>query len=162
MKKPSVLAIRKRMSCNYGKMLRILAAASAVVAALLSAATADVQPAAATIRFVRADTSEVVADGPFFKGTSLLLTNCVLYSGTTTNVAQDLTSCTITCKVGSVTSALITTNGVIQSAANGTWWARFTVPTNLDNAAILQVSVYDQNGNSYTYNWKALPLRNPL
>lgn len=122
----------------------------------------DVTPANTKVTFLRADPSEIVTNGPFYKGTTLLLTNCVLYAGTSTNLPQDLTSCVITCKVGTTTTAYVTTNGTIQSAADGTWWTRFTVPTNVDNSAIFQVTIYDSSGNSYTYNWKVIPVRSAL
>jgi hypothetical protein len=164
-KTDSVLAIRRRMHRHYTRMLRILTAGCAVLAIVQAspARAADVVPANTAIVFLRADPSEIVTNGPFYKGATLLLTNCIFYAGTSTNAGvQDLTSCSITCKVGTTTSALITTNGTIQSAAAGTWWTRFTVPTNLDNSAIFQATIYDANGNSYTYNWKVIPVRGSL
>jgi hypothetical protein len=126
-------------------------------------ARAEVTPANTSITFLRGDTSVEVSGGPFYKGVTLLLTNCVLYAGATTNLGvQDLTSCSITCKVGSVTTAYVTSAGTVQSAAAGTFWVSFTVPTNLDNAAILQVTVYDNAGNSYTYPWKNISIRSAL
>jgi hypothetical protein len=135
----------------------------ALIIAMTSAILrADVTPANTAVTFLRADPSEIVTNGPFYKGTTLLLTNCILYATTSTNTVQDLTSCSITCKVGTTTTAYVTTNGTIQSAASGTWWTKFTVPTNVDNSAIFQVTIYDASGNSYTYNWKVLPVRSGL
>ena len=141
----------------------IMVAAVALMIGLFAALLrADVTPAYTSVTFLRADPSEIVTNGPFYKGATLLLTNCILYATTSTNTVQDLTSCSITCKVGTTTTAYVTTNGTIQSAAAGTWWTKFTVPTNVDNSAIMQVTIYDASGNSYTYNWKVLPVRSGL
>ena len=142
--------------------LAMLACVLVIVVLFCKVIFADVTPANTAVSFLRADPSEVVTNGPFYKGASLLLTNCVLYSGTSTSSVQDLTSCTITVKVGTTTTAYVTTNGTIQAAASGTWWTKFTVPTNVENSAILQVTIYDASGNSYTYNWKVIPVRSSL
>lgn len=146
------------------KLSTLIAVAFVALVIAMSAAFvhAEVTPANTSVTFLRADPSEIVTNGPFYEGATLLLTNCILYAGTSTNVVQDLTSCSITCKVGTTTTAYVTTNGTIQSAAAGTWWTKFTVPTNVDNSAIFQVTVYDNAGNSYTYNWKVLPIRSGL
>lgn len=170
MKSERIIEIRRRMRTNYRKLLRRLAqtavigcvAATIGVALFGRQARADITPANTAISFLRADPNEVVTNGPFYKNSTLLLTNCIAYASISTNLPQDLTGCVITVKVGSASAAYLTTNATIQSAAAGTFWTRFTVPTNGDNSAILQVTITDSNGTSYTYNWKTLSLRSAL
>jgi hypothetical protein len=141
-------------------LLSILLGVVAGTVVVLNAFALD--PANTTVTFRRSDPSETVTGGPFYKGATLLLTNCVLYADTTTNSPQNLTDCTVVAKVGSTTLAYVTATGTVQSAAAGTFYVSFSVPTNLDNSAILQVQITHTNGTSYIYNWKSIALRSSL
>jgi hypothetical protein len=138
------------------RSLVVLFLLSSVVCHLSSVLAADeVVPASLTITNLRDEATDFATPVEFFKGTSLRLTNCVAFAGTTTNSArQGLTDVTIEVKVGNTTTSA-TYSGTAQVATNGTWFCDVTVPTN-SGACSLQVKITSATTNSYIYPWKHL------
>ena len=136
------------------KRMRLMMA-SAVVALVVGlvvfAFAGDaVTPATCTFTSARTDTQSYVSDTEYYRGSSLLLTNCLIL--TTGGATQGLDAVTVEVRWGSTASMLCYT-GTVQSAAAGTWWMSFTVPTNYE-APNIQIKVTDSNTNSYIYPWR--------
>jgi hypothetical protein len=134
----------------------------AVIGLVAAIALADVAPQTCTFTNLRNQaTSAADPNGvTFWRGDSLVLTNCVL-SSTTTNwgARQDLTMCVVTCKVGSTDSSAAYA-GVVQST-NGLYSTTFTVPGT--GTVYVQTTVTATNtGASYTYGWKLLSVKDKL
>jgi hypothetical protein len=110
---------------------------------------------------LRGEAILAVSQSSFFEGTTLRLTNCVLYAGTTTNSArQGLTDVSIDVRVGSLTTN-VPYVGAVASATNGTWWCDISVPTNV-SSCYLQVKLTDSTTNVYIYPWKSINISQPL
>ena len=120
----------------------------------------SVEPASCTITNKRSE-AEVGISGTYFKSTTLLFTNCVMYSGTTTNTRQGLDGVTVVATVSdgsyssNITATAISTN-------LGTYWFSLNLATNFANQANVQIKITDGNNNVYIYPWKVLNLRSPL
>ncbi len=125
-------------------------------------ATDTVAPAESSPIFTRSELYASVTNGPFYKGATLMLTNCFCSAGVDTHTTQGLSSVTCELKIGSATATWLTTTGTVQSAAAGTFWVSFTVPTNADNSALMQLKITDAATNSYIYPWKTIPVRSAL
>ena len=128
----------------------------------LCASADSVSPASCTTTNFRNEAQAYVSGNSYWEGTTLLLTNCVLYSGgDTSSPVQGLAGVAIQARVG-----LITTNtpytGNVQVASNGTWWVSLNVPTNTGGSLFLQVKLTDAATNSYIYPWKMIRTMVPL
>lgn len=125
------------------------------------AASDAVTPAQLTMNSIRDEVVGYPTDVSYFEGSTLLLTNCVMYAGTTTNSAkQGLVDVTIQVKIGTATTNQ-TYSGTVQVASNGTWTCTASVPTN-SGQCYLQVKITDVNTNSYIYPWKILNHKSAL
>ena len=145
-------------------MKRIGTMLGVVLVGLLSvwpARAADsVEPASCTITNKRSE-AESGIPGTFFKGCTLLFTNCQMYASTTTNTVQGLDGVTILATISDGT----TSTGVTASAIStnlGTYWFSVNLSTNFSNQGNVQIKVTDGGGSSYIYPWKALNMRAPL
>lgn len=118
---------------------------------LSALATDTIAPATATFTNCRADVVNTeISSTRFVEGTTLRLTNCVVYSGGTTSSAiQGLDGVTVEIRVGDLFSSTAYT-GTVQVATSGTWTASFTVPTNYQSL-FLQLKLTDAGTNSYIY-----------
>lgn len=131
---------------------------AAVAAVLASAALAqsEVAPATAVITNFRGEAEGYMTpDITYFQGTTILLTNCVAYSGgSTSSAVQGLQGVTITVDVGTSTSNRTYTGTAISTNA-GTWTARIVVPDWALNPS-LQLKLTDSTAgtNVYIYPWK--------
>ena len=134
--------------------LKISLVLSFVVAVLFSSfpvSAADaVTPATITINSIRDEAQLYVSDAFYYEGCSIRFTNCVMYSGTSTNsVVQGLSQATIQVAIGNTaTSAMY--SGTAQIAASGTWTCDCIVPTN-SGTCYMQLKITDVNTNSYIY-----------
>lgn len=129
-------------------MAIIIVGIVSVVCGVLAADS--VEPASCTFTNNRNDTISYVTDTEYYRGTSILFTNCVLQ--TTGTVAQGLSAVTVELKWGtSATNHTYTAN--VQDAAAGKWWLSMTIPTNWE-APNIQIKVTDAATNSYIYPWK--------
>ncbi len=139
-----------------------LLAAALTSGALISSAPADeVIPATLTITNLRDESIVTASETSFFEGTTLRLTNCVLYAGTTTNSArQGLSQVTVELKAGNTTTSTVYI-GTAQVASNGTWSCDAIVPSD-SGTCFLQIKVTDSSTNSYIYPWKMLNHKAPL
>ena len=144
-------------------MKRILAGvvAASVLLCMLAPAADSVEPANATFNSLRGEAQGYVSQETFYLGTPVLFTNCVLYSGTTTNSAkQGLDGVAVALRVGfAATNQSVA--GHVQNTSNGTFWALFTLQTNVANPSV-QVQITDANTNSYIYPWKLIKTQSPL
>jgi hypothetical protein len=138
---------------KWRNMAMVAAAAVGLFAVGAVIAADAVEPAQATVVSVRDEGVAYINSTEYYRGTTLLLTNCAVYSGTTTNTArQGLDGVSIELKWGSA-STNATFAGTVQST-NGLWWASFTIPTNWE-APNLQIKLTDSvSTNVYIYPWK--------
>jgi|GEM_PF-5325707 len=121
-----------------------------------------VEVATASITNCRGDSSGAYINGTYYyEGTSLLFTNCVLHSGSTTNSdVQELSNVTVQVMIGT-TSSSTTNTATIQSTNNGTWQCTVTVPTDQSSPNV-QIKITDYWTNSYIYPWKAMKCKEAL
>lgn len=139
------------------------------VAALMLALTigvangADaVEPSSCSITNMRGETEGAIP-GIYYKSTTLLFTNCVLYSGTTTNTRQGISGVTVTATLSDGSASSSTSVVATAISTNlGTYWFSVNLRTNLSNQANVQVKITDGQANTYIYPWKVLNLRSPL
>lgn len=142
--------------------LRAALAALAMTCCQLPAGAVDaVEPEATAWVSTRGADVQVLA-GNFYQGTTLRLTNCVAYAGTTTNSAkQGLDGVTVQIRVGSTDGAQTYTGTVAGATSNGSWWANVVVPTNAGQQ-FLQLKLIDSQTNSYIYPWASIRTKSPL
>jgi len=111
-------------------------------------------PQNATFTHIRDEATANGNEVTYWRGDTLLFTNCVCYSGATTNTAvQMLSNVVVTVRMGTL-AVVATYTGVVQSAAAGTYACSVTVPTNTDSSVYMQTKLTDSLGNSYSYPWK--------
>lgn len=127
---------------------------------VVCARSADsVTPESCTVTNLRSEAQGKVGAGDYYRGTTLLLTNCLMYSGTSTNSGrQGLSGVTIEVRVGDTDTNVAYTANVANT--NGEWSCSIAVP-NLQSAW-LQVKITDGSGNVYIYPWKTLTTLDPL
>lgn len=126
-----------------------------VFVTIMRCARADAVVAAnVTITNLRDTASiELASAGVFFQGDSILLTNCVIYTGSTTSSpVQNLDGVAITVTVGSETLT-VTNTGTAMVTNLGTWWATSSIPVGV-NPAYIEVTV--SNESIYTHQWQKL------
>jgi len=120
-----------------------------------------VAPATTNVINARGE-SEVTIGGVYFSGSTLLLTNCWMYSdgGSTT---QYLAGVTVELRVGNVTETNVYTGIVYASAAAYTdhWGCSITVP-DLSGTINVQTKITDSSTNIYIYPWKRLATKDSL
>jgi len=122
----------------------------AVLAAVVASPAAAVEPASVTATNFRGQAQSPISEQTFFQGTTLLFTNMVSYSGTTTNSAlENLTNVTVEIRIGA-TEVNTAYTGTVYGASSMYWWKSITVPTNL-NSAVMQLKLIDGSGNIYIY-----------
>ena len=120
----------------------------------------SLEPASATITNLREEAESYVSQTEFYRGAPILLTNCIAFAGPATNSPrQDLTGLTLSLSVGTTSSNLLYT-ATAANATNGTWWARFNVPTNWD-VPKLQLKLTNST-DVFIYPWKILKTKSPL
>ena len=120
-----------------------------------------VEPASVAVTSLRGEAIVAVSQSAYFAGTTLRLTNCIAYSGTTTNsTKQGLTDVDIEVRVGSLTTNVAYV-GNVASATNGAWWCDISVPTNM-STVYFQLKLTDSITNIYIYPWKVINISQPL
>lgn len=144
------------------KKLAVLMAGIVGLGIVLAAIAGDaVEPAAIEFVCLREESQGFASDVYFFENSTVRCTNCVLYSGTTTNSAvQGLDAVTIDVDVGN-TSTNINYSGMAMVASNGTWWCDIEVPEDIPTC-YLQIKITDENTNSYIYPWKMIKTKASL
>ena len=133
------------------KMLCLIVAGLVAVVVLAGDA---VEPNSCTFTNFRGEAVVSVPVGTIYRSTSLVFTNCVLYSGTTTNAAvQGLDGCTVQVSVGDLSTNTDYT-ATVTSTNLGKWGCAILIP---DMATFLiQVKVTDGQTNSYVYPSKSM------
>lgn len=135
--------------------LRAIVAIALCGVAMLALAVDSVKPANVAFNSLRDEAQGYISGVYYYEGSSLLLSNCVIYSGTTTNTAkQGLSGVTIAVDVGTTTTNW-TYAGTVISAAQGKWKSTIVVPTGLSQTYI-QLKITDSHTNSYIYPWKMM------
>jgi len=136
------------------KRLSILTLAAVLLAGFVQAGDA-VTPASCTITNARGDGVEYISGTTYYDDTTLRLTNCVLYAGSSTNSdLQGLSNVTVAVSVGNTTTNA-DYSGTIQVATSGTWFCDIVVPSFV-SVPYLQVKIEDEHTNSYIYPWKKM------
>ena len=156
-----------RASRATSKAAFLPAAGMAIAAALwcgVATAQSEVAPATAVVTNFRGEAEGYMTpDITYFQGTTILLTNCVAYSGgSTSSAVQHLDGVTVTVDVGSSTSNR-TYAGTVISTNAGTWTSRIVVPDWALNPSV-QVKLTDSTAgtNVYIYPWKNLKTKAAL
>jgi hypothetical protein len=147
----------------YPKAAFRWAAALMLALAIGAAHGADaVEPSSCTITNMRGE-AEVSIPGTYYKSTTLLFTNCVLFSGSTTNTRQGIDGVTVTATISDGTASSSTSVVATAISTNlGTYWFSVNLRTNLSNQANVQIKLTDAQNNTYIYPWKVLNMRSPL
>ena len=136
---------------SVGSVLSVLCALSAFA----------LEPASLSIVSLREEQVANASEADFYSGAPLLLTNCIAYSGITTNSPrQNLTNLAVIVKLGTMTNNIVYT-GTVANATGGTWWARIdSVPTNWDSPKLfLQLT---NTTDVFGYPFKILKVKTPL
>lgn len=133
----------------------------ALLCSLSTMAADTVAPAQTSMTNKRDDYVSAIS-GTYYRGTSLLFTNCLMYAGTGgTGTVQGLNGVTI-----DVTVSDGTTSSNFQASAIstnlGTYWFSLNLSTSYVNQANVQVKITDDGGTSYIYPWKVLNMTSPL
>jgi hypothetical protein len=120
------------------------------------AAADAVEPATNSFAWTRGDgQQESAGEQVYYRGTTLLFTNCVLHSGMSApGPTQGLAGVSIELRVGS-TASNVAYAATGSGTNDGRWWCSVTVPSNAANP-YLQLKITDSNTNSYIYPWKVL------
>ena len=127
-----------------------------LLASLAPAAT----PVSASVTNLFGEEEDYISQADYFWGTTLLLTNCIAYAGSTTSSPrQDLTGRTLQLKIGSISSNLSYT-AYPSDASNGLWWASIIIPTNWAIPKI-QLTI-DPTNSPIIYQPKLLKAKQPL
>ena len=144
----------------YRLLVSVMALCALPIAPCLSADS--IAPASVTFTNCRGDVANTkISNTPFVEGTTLLLTNCVIYSGgTTSSAVQGLDGITVEIRIGDLFSSTAYTGTVI-NAASGTWWKAIPVPTNYQSV-FLQLKVTDAATNSYIYPLRLITTTQPM
>lgn len=133
-----------------------VAAAACVLALVMDQARAgdEVTPSYVTITNFRGEAVGTIS-GTYYQDSTLRLTNCVLYAGTSTNAAkQGLDGVTVTVSVGTAATN-VDYAATVLSTNLGTYACDVVVPSFV-TAPYLQVKITDANTNIYVYPWKGL------
>ena len=130
----------------------VVLALCAVLFALCARAADAVEGAQCSFTNNRGDSVSYVSSTEFYRGSTILFTNCMFQ--TTGTATQGLDGVTIEMRWGTAGSNNAYT-GTAQVAASGTWWLSFTMPTNWEDPFI-QMKLTDSNTNSYIYPWKKI------
>lgn len=124
------------------------------------AASDAVEPAQLTLTHLREEGTKSASSVTFWRGDTILLTNCTLYNATTTNGAvQGLSNVTVTVTVGTTALSTLYT-GTVDSVTGGTYWVSVSAPTT--GTVFVETTITDDQTNSYTYGWKSLSLKDKL
>lgn len=125
---------------------------------IVSAFAFALDPQSCTVTNLRDEADSYVNTYEYYRGKTLLLTNCVAYSGTSTSSAvQNLTNLTLQLKIGLETTNH-TFSATAQNATAGTWSASFTMPTNWTTPNMWFL-LTDTSTNVYIYPLKKIRTR---
>ena len=114
----------------------------------------SVEPASVTITNIRSEAVQTISwAGTVYQATSLLFTNCVVYSDTEGSVVQGLNGVTVQVSVGNL-STNVDYNATVMSTNAGTWYCNVTVPSL--SSYYVQVKLTDSQTNSYIYPNKTM------
>lgn len=140
-------------------MRRIIMMTVAAMLLTIGVSRADSQVAVPSCTFTayRGEGANYVSSDEFYRGESLLFTNCVLGLGSDSTAGwQGLTNVTVVISVGTTSTNNDYTATVVTGIATNTWFYKFTAfPTNWE-APNIQIKITDSGTNSYIYPWKLI------
>jgi len=147
---------------NHSRLFALFAGSVCALIFALRLLADTVAPASVTFTNCRADlVNGAVSLTSFVEGTTLIMTNCVVYSGgTTSSAVQGLTDVAIEIRIGDLFSSTAYTGHVI-NAESGTWWTSITVPTNYPTT-FLQMKLTDAATNMFIYPLRIIRTVQPL
>ena len=135
--------------------LRALISLCALCVLIPIAPAADsVAPASAGLTSIRGEVSRTVNVGACYRGTTFVLTNCIVYADTTGVTTQGLDGVTVQVAIGTNGVCTLTNTATVTSAADGKWTTSFTVPS--APSVSLEVKITDALTNSYVYPSKII------
>lgn len=121
-----------------------------------------VEPNMVTFTNFRGQAEASILGSSCFSGSTLLMTNCAIKSGTSaTGTVQGLSGVTVDVTIGN-TSSNVHYTATVMSTNLGTWYCSVIVPTNAVSQAWVQIKVTDANTNIYIYPWQYFMIRDPL
>lgn len=119
------------------------------------------EPAKLSIISLREEQVAYASEAFFYSGQPLLLTNCIAYSGTTTNSApQNLSNLTLIVKLGMTNNPLVYT-GTVANATSGTWWGRIDSLSSNWAAPYIFLELTNSS-DEFGYPFKKLKVKTPL
>jgi len=138
-------------------------AGAVLFAFLFSVSCFALEPASLSIISLREEAVANASEADFYSGAPLLLTNCIAYSGSTTNSApQNLSNLTVVIKLGVVTNNIAYT-GTVANATSGTWWVRIaSVPSNWESPKLFLQLTNSTGDCRFGYPFKNLKVKTPL
>lgn len=120
------------------------------------------EPASITMTNVRSEGVVSASSDVFYRGNALALTNCVMFSGTsTTGARQDLTGLTVKVSWGDNVLATQVATGSVTTATSGVWNASLTLRTNEAVKTFIEVSITDGT-NTFVYPQKFIETKSKL
>ena len=132
----------------------LVGALLAGMAAVVRAADDVVASPSVTFTNIRDEAVVYVSDETYYQSTTLVFTNCQVYSDTAGAVIQGLSNVTVDVSIGTVATN-VDYVGSVTSITGGTWSASITVPSFV-GAPQVQVKLTDSLTNSYIYPWKVI------
>jgi hypothetical protein len=128
---------------------------------LFAFAVYAVEPAKITITNFRGEAESAASSDIFYRSDTILFTNCVVYSGTTTNSSkEDLTGLTVNLTWGDGVLTSSSTNANISSTA-GVWNATITLRSNEGLKTYFQVRLTNST-SVFTYPFKYINVKAKL
>jgi len=149
-------------------IIEILIAAAILILLFIALdlpALAGLNPATCAVTNLR-DTASIayLNDVSYFENTTIMATNCVAYSGATTDTdPEDLTLCTVEWTLGNTTTN-VTYSGTVVNATAGTWYAEGTVPAYSNMTEFYcETKITDTNSSvEYIYEWHKMKIKQAL
>jgi hypothetical protein len=119
-------------------------------------------PATVTVTNMRGESVSEASGDYFYRNETIHLTNCVAFSGTSTNSArQDLTGLTILVSVGDGVLAGQTVTGIITTATSGVWNASVTLRSDEGAKTYIQLRLTN-SAASFVYPQKYINVKSKL
>ena len=120
-----------------------------------------VAPASTNIINRRTDTGTgSISSTVFYKGSTLLFTNCYMF--TASGATQGLDEVVVDINIGNTSSNVAYTGNVyVVSSVTNKWWRSVEIP-DITGTMSVQIKVTDANTNIYIYPWQNLAVKSSL
>jgi hypothetical protein len=140
------------------RRILMIAVAGLMLAIGIAAGDSTVQPVSVTVTNTRGDVAGTLVSGTtYYRGQTLVFTNCVPYTGgTTSSAAQGLTNVTVLVNIGDGATSNTYTGAVNTAVSPNVWNLTITsFPTNW-SSPYMQLKLTDSGNNSYIYPWLSI------